>query len=520
MSRLNTFQLIVNNSYQDELMTQSSRLLQTIENITRSDKEVARDDAKSRGKRFDANLWTESYIPKLAEIAQYHTIPVVSFFKPFVACAMEYIKHSPTSGQMRFGADVSFTLQQISMFVSDIVFHLRASSWQATSSLDKVRWSAFPGHRVCEHTRFTINGNPIDDYYSENYVFYYEKEVPSGQKDSWKRCVGQQLAYEGTLIPDPSVDEISEVRRYTNGPQTLKRTQPELDMWIPLLFWFRDPAFALPNGIISHGQVNIDIKLADVNDLIAFANLGGGGAFSAPTILQCELYVNNISIVPELQEIFLARSGALLIRIHKHMNQVFQKPSDQIKLKDFRFPVEKIHFAFRPRDNLDHSQEWYKMCVLTQQQVASSVVVEVPNPGVPPPVTVLQLAGNSSIFHSEDPSVDFLSLYANTIPVFENFPESFFANYVNLQTGNCDQTAASSLGIYTVNFNVTSTKKLHGWAAPSGYLNASRARELILAYRSSFIGSGAGTEVDFIATAQCINFLKLEEDSAILRYAT
>ena len=73
------------------------------------------------------------------------------------------------------------------------------------------------------------------------------------------------------------------------------------------------------------------------------------------------------------------------------------------------------------------------MSVLTEVQVASSVVVEVANPVyVPPPPptlvppTILQLAGNYSIFYSESPSVDNIGLDAHGTPLFHMSPQAFY----------------------------------------------------------------------------------------------
>ncbi len=509
MSTGGSFQLIVKDGPVDKIMMRSNDL------------------NKLLAKLESQNHQVDSYVPVLNEVAEYFTVPIYSFFKPFVAVSMEYFKHNLSSGSQQFNSAQTFTLQQVGMFVTDMVLHVKTSSFKATNALDKVRWTAFPGHRMCEHTTFKINGNPIDDYYSEDYTAKFDFEVR--HKRSWMRCVGQQLPYDGTLIADPSVDEVNEIRQFVNGPQTFKNEQPALDLWVPTLFWFNDPAFALPNGIIAHGQTEVTVDLADINDLVAFADLGGGGAFVPPTITQCELYVNNIYVNEELQNVFLSSTGASLIRVHRHSKNILQKAKDSIKLKDLRWSVERMYFAFRPHVNLSHSQQWHKMCVLTEVQVASSVVVEVPNPAGPVPPTILQLAGNFAIFYTESPSIDTLRLQSHGVDLFKEYPEAFFGNYMELQTGNADVTSPLSKGWYIINFNVTAPRDRYGWKAPSSYLNFSKAREGLLSYTSSYIGTTVTppapavpyvAEVDFIVSAQAINFLKLMDESAVLSYST
>jgi hypothetical protein len=516
MAAGSAFTLIVNDSEQDDILMRTAQLERLIEKIEIQSAKAEAQRAKEQGKKFDGNAFSESFVPSLVQISQYYTIPFISLFKPFVACAQDYIKHM-SSGQNTFGSTVTFTLQQINMFVTDMVLHVKISSFQATSALDKVRWCAFPGHRLCEQTSFTVNGSAIDTYYTEDMIAHYDY-LPKGRKDWWKRCVGQQIPYDGTLTSDPSIDEVSEVRRYVDGPQVFKRTQPELDLWIPSLMWFSDPGYALPNGIIAYGQTNVDVKFAELNDLVSYVNLGGGGTYSTPTIIQCELYVNNLGVVEDLADIFQKRIGTMMIRIHKHTKSVIQNSKGQIKLKDLRFPVEKMYFAFRPRVNLDNTQQWHKMCKLTETRVATPVLVTVVNPSAPPP-TIQQVGGNYGVYYSESPTIDTLSLLANTNELFKEVNQGFFGNYLGLKTCSGELDAPESTGWYLINFNTRPTKSYTGaWEPPSGHINASRAREMVLMYSSSYISDA--NPVDFILSAQVINFLSIEDESATLRYTT
>lgn len=507
-----SFKLIVNDGPQDKLMMRSHELSDLIAQLEHNSED------------------RESYVPSLAEISKYYTVPIYSFFKPFVACSMEYIKNKQPSGAIKFGTSQEFTIDNIGAFVTDMVLHIKISSFSAVHSSDKVRWTAFPGHRIVEHTEMRVSGNPIDEYYNDNYTAHYDLEVDNAHKTTWKRCVGQQVPYEGTLVPDPSVDEINEVRQFVDGPQTFKHTQPELDLWIPTLFWFnKDPAYALPNRIISHGHNTITFSLADVNEMVSYARINGTGSFVQPTITMFELYVNHIFVVDEVSDMFLARSGTSLVRLHKFQKSKIQKSKDRILMKDLRFPVERFHFAFRPSVNLNHSQQWYKMCALTERYMASSVVIEVPDP-LGGPTTVLQLAGNYSTFYTESPTIDRVGLDAHNITMFPMAPEGLY-KYMELQHGNVDTTSPASTGWYTMNFNINPIRSKEGWRAPSAYINASKARELYLAYESSYIGTTISpvtipatdpyvAEVDFIACATVIGFITYADNSAVLKFST
>ena len=54
-----------------------------------------------------------------------------------------------------------------------------------------------------------------------------------------------------------------------NGPQTPKATQPELEMYVPLRFWFnKDPRLAIPSVSIPYGQRFITFKLAELSQIV------------------------------------------------------------------------------------------------------------------------------------------------------------------------------------------------------------------------------------------------------------
>lgn len=497
------FKLIVNDSETDNIMMRSHQLGKLIEKIEERREIDAKENAAKKGKKYSQD--TQSYVPTLAEINKSFTVPIYSFFKPFVACANEYVLHKPTSGSAQFGGSTVFTLEQVGMFVTDMVWHVTASSFAAVSSQDKVRWCALPGFRIGEHHNFRIAGKMIDEYYTEDYLAKYENELDSGRKAMWSRAIGQQPVYQGSLTADPSNDQFCQTVLVTNGAQTFKNTQPALDMWVPSLLWFCDPGYALPNGILGHGSVELEIKIANVNDMISVStNPGGSGQYSVPTIVTCELYVNNLSVVPEVMDIFEAKVALMLIRVHIHQKEIIQKARGDIRLIQLRYPVERFFFAFRPRDNLDNSQHWYKPCILTETDVQVPVVVL--SSGTP------TLAGNVIQFYSETPTVNTLSLTANTIPLYPEMPEAFFNKYIGLQAGNADMSAPSSLGWYTVNFNTKPFQNRDGWKPPSGYFNISKSRELILSYSSSYINQT--NDVDLLMSATAINFLDIRDSNA------
>jgi len=147
-----------------------------------------------------------------------------------------------------------------------------------------VRYCEFPGERLFKDVQFNVNGNPLDEYTAMAAIFFQKFCVPPGKQVGWNRLVGQEnpipcyselcsingtsqwpsvavnLTQFGTTTPAPvsPVNDVITARRLgsiVNGPQTPQATQPALDMWIPLLFWFnRDPRLSIPSVSIPYGK--------------------------------------------------------------------------------------------------------------------------------------------------------------------------------------------------------------------------------------------------------------------------
>lgn len=100
----------------------------------------------------------------------------------------------------------------------------------------------------------------------------------------WKRLVGQEVPVDaytnimgmastpnapaavanltdvnGAAVTSSYVNSTDTARRFSqivNGPQTPKATQPALNMWIPLIFWFnKDPRLSIASVSIPYGKL-------------------------------------------------------------------------------------------------------------------------------------------------------------------------------------------------------------------------------------------------------------------------
>lgn len=389
MSLGSRFALVVNNGLQDKLLIAHEELqkrIRVIKALKAQKPSIYGDDV--------------AVLPTLLELEKTHETFINNFYKPHIPIAFEYIKCQATVP--KFGDRVIFQLPQVGDFVNDMVVHIKISGLRATDSRDRVRYVAFPGHRLIKKAQFLVNkGFVLDEYCSEDYNAFYQYEIPTeAQKKAWCRNVGQELPKLGFLSPDPTFNMQREYRYIGDGHQTLKYSHDTLEMFIPLLFWCRELKSALPSCIIPWGQLQISLDLALHTELIGIANGGGGGDYIAPTIDFCNLYVNTISTTQDIYELYAKKFNFSLIRIHKEHRVVLTEPEGDVLLSNLKHPIENLYFSFRPQENGTLSQHWYKNTKLTEQSYKVPVMAR---------DTTALLTGTITGFTAGDPATATLS---------------------------------------------------------------------------------------------------------------
>jgi len=315
-----------------------------------------------------------SWMPDMNMISKTHAVFVNGAFKPCIASAFEY--NMIQASNVNFGNVVSFTLPKFGEFVNDCVVHVQLTGLKAVKSTDRVRYAAFLGHKLFSKVEFKIKKNVLDEYTSDFYNAYYQFHVPPSKRIGWMRNVGQEIPQQAYLTSDPTMDLYSEYRTFGDGNQTFKQSHDKVDLWIPILFWFKDIHNSLPNGFIPFGQTDIDVTFSNIGDIVGYADYGGGGSFVTPTISKCELYMNNIFMNTEIYKIFIDKFGFSLIRVHvKHVKQV-NIANASVLLNELKWPTECLYIAFRPQYNLSLSQYWHKSSSLIANDIKVPVVAK------------------------------------------------------------------------------------------------------------------------------------------------
>jgi len=488
MSTGGVFKLLTNTGFQGKVLLATRFLVRRLEQLEKI------NAAKSPGH-------PSSWVPTLDQIERSHVLVVNASYKPFVSVGFEYGRVMATGGSP-ISSSFDFVIPQVGDFFTDMVLHLQLTGLKAKSALDKVRYVAYPGHKIIDKITFKVGNSPLDEITRDDYSAYYNTQVMPHKKRAWDRNVGQEVPYIGHVTPNPTTDEFRLYQSVGTGFQTFKHEQETLDLWIPILMWFKDPKLAFPQLVVPHGQTRLEVSLNAGDNLVSFADYGGGGAFDAPKISKCELYVNNIYLLPEMHSIFINNFGFSLIRVHRRQIKTLARESGRILLNEIKWPVENLYVGFRPQSNLEVSQHWHKNQVITSVNIPVPVIVGA------------ALAINNVVYFEEAPVVDFLELRAEDICIFKETPGQFYKSYLPYQYG---KNRVASDDWFMLNFTFTP-----GEYQPTGYLNVSRARNLYLSYRATSAEGVAAfaAKTDLIVLAECLNFLYVRNASAILKFAT
>ena len=445
--------------------------------------------------------------PVIKDITNDHHLFLQSSFKPFVSIGYEYSKASisPIPG---FGSTIKVKIPKYGDFFNDMVVYVRLVGLKPINSANKVQYCNFLGHRLFKKIRFVTNNIILDEYTTEDYNFHYQFEVPDHKKNAWKKCVGQEVPVTAHLTSDPIFQNFREQISILNGPQTLKNEHPEVELFVPLLFWFQDPKLAIPNITLPFGQTFLEFDLATKDEVCACANFAqDDGLFETPQMLDFHLYTNHIYLNPDILDLFIKRIGLTLIRIHKRQEIILNQSFNEMLLNEIKYPIELMYVAFRPTENTtgtDHMNTWNLNSKLTRTLIPTPVMYDTTGNGD------YGLGTNSIIYNAEDKVVNELGLKADNITIYNQKASLFYNSYLPYHYGlQTTSPPDKSTYMFTFNFDPQSYQ-------PTGYLNLSKIRRFYIYYNSDVVGPTSTCKM--IVSARAINFLLLKQGTLTLQY--
>jgi hypothetical protein len=522
------FQLVTNDGKQDRILMATAFLNKRLKMIYQ-----ARQNDPS----------VSNSTPTLVDIEKTHVLFMNAHFKPFAALGYEYMKIQ-ASGVLGIGGEVSFSIPQYGDFFGDMCVHTKLTaptfakaSGGNPSPYATGAWCAYPGLRLFQRVRFSVNGNDLDSYTPNAASMYNAIHVQPTQRPAWERCVGQEQRVDAFLAQTGATNDYGanggtadSYRIWMSasmGAQTYKSSGSvdNLDMFIPLLFWFNlDPRLAVPSVSIPHGQRFVVLTLASQNQMFSLnANGNGNGAPSYVTniaVTKMEMYVNNIFVNPEIHDIFIKRIGFNLIRVHREQIKEMATENGEFLLNDMKWPIETLYIGVRIKSyqtNTAYNDVWHLYHAFN---------------GAAPSLVMRNVAGltsgagatsisNLPTLSARVPmrAIDRVSVKAHGINLYDEYPGAFLDSYMPHMYSKY-QASPASMGIMMINFCL-----YPGAYQPSGYMNVSRAREFYVYMWSALDASdtaviSSGTVGEVVICAVAINFLLITDGSAIIRYAT
>jgi len=119
------------------------------------------------------------------------------------------------------------------------------------------------------------------------------------------------------------------------------------------------------------------------------------------------------------------------------------------------------------------------------------------------------------------PTVDWITIKAHGIPIYNKFPAKFYNAYIPLNYGGPNIRTPEDCGAMLITFCL-----YPGTYQPSGHINVSRAREFYIDFNTTSainntVNADRSTNMgSLIVIASAINFLLISDGSAVLRYST
>lgn len=447
--------------------------------------------------------------PTYDDIRKTHAFFINQTFKPMVSVAYGYSEVGTTPLPL-FGSSTRIKIPIYGDFITDQALHIKVSALQATHKENRVRWFDFIGHRLIKEVRLVVDGMTLDQYGTEEMEMYFRFHVSKDQKAGWMRCVGQETPRMAYFLQDPVKQMAREQKCITDGYQTFKNKQDELEMYIPLLFWYNtNPAFALSNWNITYEKFWIEIEFAALSDCMDVVDYAGdGGKFAPPSITCCNLITNHVYTMPEVTDLFRRKTQFSIIRIHKRVDRLLNKRTDMINISDIKFAVESIYLRFRPTANEsdgNRAEVWRVNDVSSYKELKYASIISIAG--------TTSLAYTPAYYYSITPAIDSLALISNGSTIYDANPGLFYNSYIPMRFGGEKIMTPSDEGAYLMTFSL-----YPGEPQPSGYLNFSQSRDQYIAYNSSFID--IDHPVSMAVCATCINFLIMSDGALSLRYAT
>lgn len=443
-----------------------------------------------------------------ADIKQTHDFFIDSVFKPLVPVAQDWVK-SITADSRNFSCTATFVVPKYGDFLHKQFIHVVIDAFGDPNGTTYYRYCNLPGVRLFEHVHFEC-ADPLDNYTSDDILFYDKMEVTSDKRAAWNDCIGQQNPRPATL--NHLNEGVDEVRIVYDGPQTLKRRQPQLSMMIPLHFWPKNLSTVYPIIATDALRNVIRVQLAEVGKMIeAFDAAGNRVPLTiVPNISTMELYSNLLFVPPDLSAVYFERRNLQLVQVHKRYKaEIIDNISTMNIMKEIKHPIETIYFGMKPSVN-NTGATWSEFCKLTERCIC--VVDLLPYTTVP---LRKEIVSRCMHYYERERLVNFFGMTVAATEFIDSKPSQFYDSY--LPYSYDDRSGIAGKGECV---NIYSFGLIPLYRKNTGFIDASVARETILNWSAPAENINATNTARLYVSTNAYQVLIVQNNRAALRFAT
>ncbi|MCA9330227.1 hypothetical protein KDA11_06260 [Candidatus Saccharibacteria bacterium] len=441
-----------------------------------------------------------------------HDFHFVRYMKPAVMSSNAYNKSQPVGGvTLARGrttkVDITVKIDPSTSFLTDAGLYIKVKA-PAPVTLDtgaqvRWRWCDYPGVRLIHHASCKYTQSDVDEYFYYDIMNETAVMTDVNTREAWNRCVGQDTGTRGKLYN--YVSSADQSMLFFKGYQTLKTQQDDLELFIPLRFFWNkkiEDAFMATN--LDFEQMEITLQLADLADMVEgiVDPVPPFEVVTEPTVYtdlqsleinKLELWTNNIIVDECVHAVLQSREIYNIITIRKQFRTERFEDIKSINLDPFRFLVEDIIIHVACKDQMSGMETWWRDGCAEKSSVCGIAVL-------PQPVGEPIIVTRPYVGYSYTPIIKSASFTTKGTDVTNMMERRFFEDYIPFVRGQ-QLSGSVSLLPETHRLVYSWAQKMNDPSSVHATYNASREREVFFNYIADSSVISRSNPAEFIFTA-------------------